>query len=484
MGIFDFLTRKTPAETKAPVKVTLPKRGGGLFAGYDAATLTHQNVKHWANADGQSADATMDATTRKTLRNHARYEVQNNTYAKGIVTTLANDVVGTGPRISVETGDPRANSVIEAEWNRWAKTINLAEKLRTMRVARAESGECFAVLVNNPEVNSPIKLDLMLIEADRIASVDLTDSEGEVDGISFDAYGNPTEYRVLKQHPGDTIALGQDSQVVPSELMIHYYAPTRPGQHRGVPDIAPALPLFAQLRRYTLAVLAAAETAADFAGILYTDAPALGESDDVEPLDGIELESRTLLTMPAGWKMSQVRSEQPTTTYGDFKRELLNEIARCLNMPFNVASGNSSGYNYASGRLDHQTYHKSIRVDRDHLTNAVLERIFSAWVGEAILIEEMLPVQVRASSAITARWMFDGHEHVDPAKEANATATRLENNLTTLADEYAKVGKDWEQLLQQRAIELALMDELGITPDALDSVEEDVRQEAEDEDDD
>jgi hypothetical protein len=31
--------------------------------------------------------------------------------------------------------------------------------------------------------------------------------------------------------------------------------------------------------------------------------------------------------------------------------------------PFNVAAGNSSGYNYASGRLDHQTYFKAIRVD-------------------------------------------------------------------------------------------------------------------------
>ena len=28
----------------------------------------------------------------------------------------------------------------------------------------------------------------------------------------------------------------------------------------------------------------------------------------------------------------------------------------------------------------------------------------------------------------------DGHEHVDPAKEANAQATRLANNTTTLAD--------------------------------------------------
>lgn len=88
----------------------------------------------------------------------------------------------------------------------------------------------------------------------------------------------------------------------------------------GIPEITAALPLFAQLRRYTLAVLAAAETAADFAGILYTDAPANGEADAAEPFEPIELEKRALLTMPGGWRMEQLRAEQPSTGYGEFKR--------------------------------------------------------------------------------------------------------------------------------------------------------------------
>ena len=43
-------------------------------------------------------------------------------------------------------------------------------------------------------------------------------------------------------------------------------------------------------------------------------------------------------------------------------------------MPFNVAAGNSSGYNYASGRLDHQTYYRAIRIDQAHLARTVLDR--------------------------------------------------------------------------------------------------------------
>ena len=224
----------------------------------------------------------------------------------------------------------------------------------------------------------------------------------------------------------------------------------------------PALPLFAQLRRFTLAMLAAAETAADFAGILYTDAPANGEADAAEPFEPIELEKRALLTMPGGWKMSQLEAEQPATTYAEFKHEILNEIARCLNMPFNVAAGNSSGYNYASGRLDHQTYFKAIRVEQAHLECVVLDRILAAWFDEAVLISGLLPAGLGPIGGWPHQWFWDGHEHVDPAKEATAQATRLANHTTTLADEYARRGQDWEAQLRQRAKELALMSELGL----------------------
>jgi capsid protein len=96
--------------------------------------------------------------------------------------------------------------------------------------------------------------------------------------------------------------------------MIHWFRADRPGQHRGVPEITPALPLFAQLRRYTLAVLGAAETAADFAAVIYTDAPANGEATPVEPLDVIELEKRMATTLPDGWKLGQIKAEQPAST--------------------------------------------------------------------------------------------------------------------------------------------------------------------------
>jgi lambda family phage portal protein len=440
---------------------------------FDSAVTTEENRRHWAYADGLSPTAAVSVPVRLILRNRARYEVANNSYAKGIVLTLANDVIGTGPRLQMLTQDDAANATIEQAFGDWADSVGLADKLRTMRMARADSGEVFGVLINNPLLNSSVTLDLKLVEADQVTTpVLLLPNPQPVDGIVFDDLGNPVEYHILRQHPGDLFAFGSTGGMgagplafdrVPAASVIHYFRPDRPGQRRGIPDITPALPLFAQLRRYTLAVIAAAETAADFAAVLYTDAPANGEADQVEPMDIIDLERRMATVLPGGWKLGQITAEQPATTYGEFKKEILNEIARCLNMPFNVAAGNSSGYNYASGRLDHQTYFKSIRIDQAQIELAILDRILKAWLDEAVLVEGLLPQSLRSLGAkFPHQWFWDGHEHVDPAKEANAQATRLANNTTTLAYEFARQGRDWEAELRQRAKEVALMAELGL----------------------
>jgi lambda family phage portal protein len=436
-----------------------------LRARYDAAVTTDDNRRHWAAADGLSARAANGPEVRRTLRNRARYETANNSYAKGIVLTLAHDTVGTGPRLQMLTPSAEANRWIEQEFARWSRAVGLAPKLRTMLMARATDGEAFGILTNNPRLPGAVQLDMRLVEADQVTTPDLVRAPDDaVDGIRFDRFGNPVEYHVLRKHPGDLSAWGlaTDYDRIPAESMLHLFRADRPGQARGVPDITSALPLFAMLRDYSLATLDAAKAAAYYAGIIYTDAPPGGESESVEPMDQIELDRNMLLTMPGGWKMSQLEAEQPAGTYAEFKREILNEIARCLNMPFNVAAGNSSGYNYASGRLDHQTYFKALRVEQSHLEAIVLDRLLAAWFDEAVLVPDLLPSGMGPMPELPHQWFWDGHEHVDPLKEASAQATRLAQHTTTLADEYARRGQDWETQLRQRSKELTLIKDLGL----------------------
>lgn len=438
-------------------------------ARYDAAYPDPTNDRHWLNADSLAPNDVADPETRFHLRNRARYEVRNNSWAYGMVQTLANYCVGTGPRLQLQSGDNEQRRLqatrLEKAWEAWSLEVDLAEKLRQMRSARAESGEAFGVLHTNPSLRHAVKLDVRVVEADLVETpFEFAEDPLVVDGIRFDAIGNRTGYYLHTEHPGSARGANvlDQYELFPARHIIHYYKPPRPGAVRGVPDISPALPLFAQLRRYHRATLEAAETAANIAAVIYTDSPG-AEVDNVAPLDQFDLERGMATTLPSAWKIGQVRSEHPATTHEMFMRGILNEIARCLEMPFNIAFGNSSGYNYASGRLDHQSWFKKNQIEQSQIGRLLLQ-VLAAWLAEASLLPGVVPPWMRRLTVyeIGAQWFWDGLEHVDPAKEANAQATRLSNHTTTLAYEYARQGRDWETALRQRAKEARLIDELGL----------------------
>lgn len=437
---------------------------------YDAAQTTEENRRHWANADSLSADAAATPSVRRIIRNRARYEVANNSIAKGIVLTLANDTIGPGPRLQVLVDTKEISSKIEKEFARWAKAIALAEKLRTMLVAKVVDGEAFGLLGTNDRLQTAVKLDLKLIEADRVTTPDLSilarDSTGrQIDGIRFDRDGNPTEYHILREHPGSTAAIANSNEYdrVPAENVIHYFRADRAEQHRGLPEIMPALNLFALLRRWTLATLQAAETAANIAVVMKTNAPAGGEAAEVDPWVTMELVRNTIMFAPEGWEPQTLKSENPSEIFEPFYKLIVNEIARCLNMPRNIALCNSSDYNYASGRLDHQTYFKSIEVERSVIERVILDRVLQAFCDEVVLVSDLLPVQARQYLRnLPHQWFWPGREHVDPRKEATAQFMRLQAGTTTLAAEYARQGLDWEEQLTQRAREIQYCRSNGI----------------------
>lgn len=447
--------RRSLADIQSAAKVAAHFATRSLRARFDSAETTDDNRKHWAMADGLSADMAASAGVRRILRNRSRYEVANNTYALSLANVLANDCIGTGPRLQmIGAADRKVGRFIERQWAEWCRAVGLAEKLRTMRRARCVDGEAFALLTNNPNLPCRVKLDVRLLEAEQVASsaaaLPLPQS---VDGIRFDAWGNASIYEVYPEHPGGRAYLTLNPQPVDAAQVLHLFVPERPGQRRGIPELTAALPLFAQLRRWTLSVLAAAETAADLAAIMHTQSGAdVGEVEKSEAFERVEFERRAMVSLPAGYDITQLKAEQPTSTYAEVKREILNEIARSVLVPYNVAAGNSSSYNYSSGRLDFQIYERSIYIDRSRVESQALDRIFAEWYREATLIEGYLPQSMRlVSSDWSHAWHWDGFAHIDPQAEAEAQALRLASKTTTLADEWAREGEDWEEKLELAA---------------------------------
>ena len=455
--------------------VETAKKRRPVRARYDVAQTTADNARYWSWADNLSADAAMQPAVRRILRNRSRYEIANNSYAAGVIETLAGDCIGTGPRLQITGWDVRHAQEVERAFDEWAEEISLAEKLNTMRRAKITDGESFAILQNNPRMAAAQKLDLLLAEADRVQSPSLTAGIGDIDGVEIDTLGYPVRYHFLKEHPGGSLAAAgvtpSDYFTLPAAQVIHWFKRFRPEQHRGIPEFVPALSLFAKLRRFTDAVTASAETAADFAVLLKSDAPASVTDDEYESdvslpqplIDEVPIEKRTGTVLPAGWDAQQMKAEQPCSTYADFKRELLAEIGRCLCVPVNVITGDSSRHNYASGRLDHQVYHRAIRLEQKSCERTVLRPLISAWLAEYNLQARMAG-RLEVPASVRLAWYWDGFEHVDPQKTANAQQTLLACGLTSMARELAKQGIDLEEHMEQLAYEQKLREQYGLPP--------------------
>src|SRR4051812_23822250 len=80
----------------------VPSRGRNVQARYDAAVTDSENAKHWSMADDLSSAAANSPDVRRILRKRSRYERNSNSYYDGIVLTLANYLIGTGPRLQVK----------------------------------------------------------------------------------------------------------------------------------------------------------------------------------------------------------------------------------------------------------------------------------------------------------------------------------------------------------------------------------------------
>src|SRR6185503_13148856 len=59
-------------------------------------------------------------------------------------------------------------------------------------------------------------------------------------------------------------------------------------------------------------------------------------------------------------------------------------------------------------------------------------------------------------------WIAPGKGWIDPVKEVQASQLAIETGISTLADEAAANGKDWEEVLEQQKRELTKRLELGL----------------------
>lgn len=424
-----------------------------LKSRYDAAQTTEQNQLHWVNADQLSPNAAHTLAIRSKLRSRARYESANSGYLKGILLSLANDFTGGGPTLQIT--DPRFTEdqqyIMENLYKIRAQSIKLRQKLWQLRWARSDSGEGFGVYYTNRKSKIRVRSSFRTIECDQFSHNNFTaKNKHEIDGLRFDpASGEPDRYFMLDNHPGETelfTTTPYNGKWINADNVIHWYRKER-SWLRGIPETTSTLPLWALLRRYTLAVVQNAEIAADFTVLLKSMQlpaanPFTGEirnpsGNDVQTwFDSFPIDRGLMTVLPSMYDMQQLDPKQPVSMYDTFVNNLVQEAARPLCVPRNMALGYSGGYNMASGTLDRQVYAGTITQDRLGCNEDILDKDLEQWWFEAVRLPGYLDDDVAATSRISDvvgrfsslretppshTWRWDEiEEHTDPVKVAHA----------------------------------------------------------------
>lgn len=466
------------------------------------ASLRSRELSSWTPGLG-SADSdllgelpTLVARSRDLTRNHG--------IAAGAMQTLVDNVVGTGLRLVAmpdfkllgRTKDwaDEWSANVEALWRTWAENTvcDAAESLTfsgmTAQVFRSSmvNGEALAVPVWLPERANAFATAVQLVEPDRLCNPQgQPDSKTLRGGIEIDRFGAPRAYWLRKTHPGDALlGAGIDAeewQRIPAitpfgrKRVIHVHEKERTGQSRGKPQLSAIMPMFKMLDHYERSELQAAVVNAMIAAFIETplDGESIGEmfGGSVEDYIAarneweVKLQGGSIIPVFPGDKVAPFTPSRPNSSYGAFVENILRHIGTGLNMPFELLMKDFSKTNYSSARAALLEAWRYFNGRRQWLSTYWARPVYELWLEEAInkgLIEAPDFYQNKAAW-VRSKWIGPGRGWVDPVKEAQAAQIRMESGLSTLEDECASQGLDWEEVLEQRAREKAKLDELGLS---------------------
>jgi lambda family phage portal protein len=479
-------------------------------------SLQSSDIQTWRNKDAFASDARDAARTNPYGKSAVRSQVD------AIIGTEFKlqyepdyDALG----VSAEEAAAYAD-LVEGEWNRSA-TSSLyhmdAQRKQTftglMRTAYASfyvSGEVLATVEWKKAFNGD-RTCLHILEPER-----LSDPRGMQDrtghrrmGVERDKHGAPVAYHIREANMSDVIVWGPSASQfawrrVPRYTpwgrlnVIHFFDQDRPDMTRGITSFTTALLPMRLLQDYNTTELESAAIRATYAAVVESEldyeqamrvigdanAGAIGNNkvldftlrmmaDRASFYRGQDFKfgkSKVAHLLP-NEKLHMVQGNQSASALKDFNAQNLYMLASALGVDHATLTKNFSDTNYSGARAALFDVWRSYEVRRSSFIDGVAVPFFGAWLEERIAFRGTLPMLgnksfFEARDAICrATFQTWNKPRLDPLKENEADKVLYEMGALSLRDLCAVDGKDWRKVLQQRALEKAERERLGLLPE-------------------
>lgn len=483
----------------------------GFVRPYTAADRQGQDLSQWNPVLG--SPATDYHADRDVVVARQRDVIRNSGWGSRATSCYLDNVIGSGFRLSAKPDylalglEPEwaqeFSKQVEGRWRLFAedpdnwidatRQNNFNGLLGLAFRHDFVDGESFAISHWIDKPNGRYATTIQIVDPDRLSNPQgLADSVSLKAGIEKDNLGAPIAYHFRKGHPAD-VGFGIEAYTwvrVSRELpngrrqVLHTYDKERAEQVRGISLMAPIIERLKMIDKYDKIELQAALLNAIFAAFIESpfdhellDGLLSGENSlnkyqearsDYHEQRGPKLQGVTIPKLFPGEKFAMQNAARPAAQFADFERACLHNVAAGLNLAYPQLSQDWSSVNYSSARAALLEVWKHFLRRRQRFVDQFATPVFILWLEEAIdrgdiVLPDNAPDFYAAKAAYCrVKWIGPARGWVDPVKEMTAAQMRMDSSLSTLEDECAEQGKDYQEVLHQRAREIKEMDDLGL----------------------
>ncbi len=506
------ISRYEVARARASVDAggSAPGAAGGYPLAYDGAGGSGTYFAEWP-AHLRSADRDW-LPVRGAVTARVRERVRNDPVARSARSRKVNSAVGKGWRVKFR---PNARALgidletarelggqLSTEFQLYAyghafqsdaeRRLSFGQQIRLATSHLVVDGEALGIGEWADDEDTRYRTRLRLVDPDRLGNPNgRPDSEDLRGGVETTRAGVPQRYWIRERHPSDFGISGQYAWTGFERWtewgrpqVFHCFEPDRAGQTRGISGFVSSLKSFRALSKFTDATLESATINALIVAFMKSNSGpmAAGENFEVKDIEKFEswrqdhyeknpvslASGARIPVLPYGDELELQTASRDVASFDGFTRSILRLIAASLGITYEELSMDYSQTNYSSARAAMIHAWAETQSLMGLLEDQLVRPFVVAWAEEAfdrgyVQIPPGAPDFHDAIDAyVQINCLGPGRGFIDPTKEIDAAAARVEARQSTLEDECDDQGRDWEEVLEQQAREIAKCDELGL----------------------
>lgn len=440
------------------------------------------------NAFGRSQDVTEERAVgqlygRRSVQLECRDLWRNDSVVRGAVNRFVDYSIWRGIWPQAKTTGTSPDGMSAADWNQLAedwwrevyvptadwRQINGVTLITHQELTvshRILEGDCGFIMLANGQIQP--------IEGIRIATPGKLKGDKNVETGIRTAKGIVTGYYVCDRKGNGSVDISK-YKFIKRENFIHCYKPGRFDQKRGVPDLAPAVNKikdYSETGLYVLnkvkldgQIITTSQTAGGVPGGRNRDHYHLDDSDDKDQQRVEKTEWGKHVTMRKGEDINSFDSKTPNTQFVPFMKHTLQEIASCLNIPYEYLMLIFTEGSYSSQRAAMLHAQRAFDGYHDFVISTFLNRLWNWRIAKAIKNGALPPAPLDdqgRSQWWRKEWSLVHMDKVDPQKQVVADKEKFNMGQESLSSQIRRTGRDRDDVLREKARDIRRAEEIAI----------------------